>query len=118
VKWTSEASAGKRKKNFLEQLTVAFHAHSPKLKQSPTEALVHTVVHLTDKNLPKLSAYNTWLSYSRASPLSSTEKLLRLSTSDTNYRTNQNLKTSAHRLAATGHQKKIADDPSKKRRKR
>ncbi len=45
VKWTSEASAGKRKKNLLEQLTVAFHAHSPKLKQSPTEALVHTVVH-------------------------------------------------------------------------
>jgi hypothetical protein len=34
---------------------------------------------LTDKNLPKLSAYNTWLS----SRHTSTEKLLRLSASDT-----------------------------------
>jgi hypothetical protein len=34
VKWTSEASAAKREKNSLEQLTVvSFHAHSPKLKQ-------------------------------------------------------------------------------------
>jgi len=189
VKWTSEASAAKREKYSLEQLTVvSFNPHSPKLKQSLTEALVNTVVpsislklrmrsphlqllnrtthpaiisswasllicnkllklsafepsylltynkvlkrsarepsHLllnrssTTENLPKLSAYNTWLSSSRASPLKSTEKLRPLSASDTNPRTNQNLKTSAHRLRATGRQKKIANDPSKKRRHR
>lgn len=45
VKWTSEASAANRGKYSLEQLpVVSFHPHSPKLKPSPTEALVHTVV--------------------------------------------------------------------------